>query len=61
VLLIGALPLLYPSASDFQFRYAQVTVGSGRAAYRNDPSVSLLMQIYTLFIYEEKKHAGKNE
>ena len=27
------LPLLYPSASDFQFRYAPVTVGSGRAAY----------------------------
>ena len=26
------LPLLYPSASDFQFRYAPVTVGSGRAA-----------------------------
>ena len=25
------LPLLYPSASDFQFRYAPVTVGSGRA------------------------------
>ena len=24
------LPLLYPSASDFQFRYAPVTVGSGR-------------------------------
>jgi hypothetical protein len=24
--------LLYPSASDFQFRYAPVTVGSGRAA-----------------------------
>ena len=29
------LPLLYPSASDFQFRYALVTVGSGRAAYRS--------------------------
>ena len=29
------LPLLYPSASDFQFRYAPVTVGSGRAAYRS--------------------------
>ena len=26
------LPLLYPSASDFQFRYAPVTVGSGRDA-----------------------------
>ena len=26
------LPLLYPSASDFQFRYAPVTVGSGGAA-----------------------------
>ena len=26
------LPLLYPSASDFQFRYAPVTIGSGRAA-----------------------------
>ena len=25
------LPLLYPSACDFQFRYAPVTVGSGRA------------------------------
>ena len=25
------LPLLYPSASYFQFRYAQVTVGSGCA------------------------------
>ena len=24
------LPLLYPSASEFQFRYAPVTVGSGR-------------------------------
>ena len=24
------LPLLYPSVSDFQFRYAPVTVGSGR-------------------------------
>ena len=24
------LPLLYPSASDFQFRYAPVTVGAGR-------------------------------
>ena len=24
------LPLLYPSASDFQFRYALVIVGSGR-------------------------------
>jgi hypothetical protein len=29
------LPLLYPSTSDFQFRYAPVTVGSGRAAYRS--------------------------
>ena len=56
MLLIGALPLplLYPSASDFQFRYAPMTVGLGRAAYRNNPSVSLLMQIYTLFIYEGK-------
>ena len=26
------LPLLYPSASDVQFRYAPVTVGSGRKA-----------------------------
>ena len=26
------LPLFYPSTSDFQFRYASVTVGSGRAA-----------------------------
>jgi len=25
------LPLLYPSASDFQFRYAPVTFGSGRS------------------------------
>jgi hypothetical protein len=30
--LLPPLPLLYPSASDFQFRYALVTVGSGRAA-----------------------------
>ena len=27
------LLLLYPSASDFQFRYAPVTVGSGRVEY----------------------------
>ena len=63
MLLIGALPLplLYPSASDFQFRYAPVTVGSGRAAYRNDSSVSLLMQIYTLYINVGKNYAKKNE
>ena len=30
--LLAPLPLLYPSASDFQFRYAPVTVGSGRAS-----------------------------
>ena len=30
--LLPPLPLLYPSACDFQFRYALVTVGSGRAA-----------------------------
>ena len=29
------LPLLYPSARDFQFRYASVTAGSGRAASMN--------------------------
>ena len=29
------LPLLYPSARDFQFRYAPVTAGSGRAASMN--------------------------
>ena len=36
--------LLYPSASDFQFRYAPVTVGSGCAAmgYRLLPLLGVL-------------------
>ncbi|MEE0052582.1 MAG: hypothetical protein UFD09_02845, partial [Prevotella sp.] len=42
----GLLPftLLYPSASDFQFRYAPVTVGSGCAAmgYRLLPLLGVL-------------------
>ena len=36
------LPLLYPSASDFQIRYAPVAVGSGRAAWFSLRSASSL-------------------
>jgi len=34
--------LLYPSASDFQIRYAPVAVGSGRAAWFSLRSASSL-------------------
>ena len=42
--------LLYPSASDFQFRYAPVTVGSGCAAmgYRLLPFWACLNQMRNL-------------
>ena len=36
------LPLFYPSVSDFQIRYAPVTVGSGRAAWFSLRSASVL-------------------
>ena len=35
-------PLPYPSVSDFQIRYAPVTVGSGRAAWFSLRSASVL-------------------
>ena len=36
------LSLLYPSVSDFQFRYTPVTVGKGRAAWFSLRSASVL-------------------
>ena len=47
------LPLLYPSASDFQFRYAPVTVGSGRVGLTCETCIyKISYQILFGFIVE---------
>ena len=47
------LPLLYPSASDFQFRYAPVTVGSGRVGLTCETCIyKISYQILFGFILE---------
>ena len=52
------LPLLYPSASDFQFRYAPVTVGSGRVELTCKNCVKNYSKQLT--INRINKHYGKN-